>query len=104
MKIDNLALRVNGKDNVATVFADGISAGDNVCVVEADGSREDILVHNDVPYGHKIALADLSKGELIVKYGETIGMASQDIRKGEHVHVQNLDAIRGRGDSGRDNK
>ena len=38
------------------------------------------------------------KGEHIIKYGEVIGGASADIRKGEYVHIHNLEALRGRGD------
>ena len=38
------------------------------------------------------------EGELIMKYGEEIGIATKDIVKGEYVHVHNLDSMRGRGD------
>ena len=34
----------------------------------------------------------------IMKYGECIGAANAAIRKGEYVHVHNMDALRGRGD------
>ena len=51
-----------------------------------------------MPYGHKIAVKDIKKGELIMKYGEEIGIATKDIVKGEYVHVHNLDSMRGRGD------
>ncbi|MDP1993088.1 MAG: SAF domain-containing protein [Syntrophales bacterium] len=40
----------------------------------------------------------MKKGDLIVKYGEPIGIATQDIRIGQHVHVHNLESARGRGD------
>jgi len=33
-----------------------------------------------------------------VKYGEPIGIATRDIRSGQHVHVHNLESARGRGD------
>ncbi len=33
-----------------------------------------------------------------MKYGECIGAASCDIKKGDYVHVHNLEALRGRGD------
>ena len=44
------------------------------------------------------ALRDIRKGEHIMKYGESIGAASCDIKKGDYVHVHNLEALRGRGD------
>lgn len=40
--------------------------------------------------GHKYAIRDISEGEEIVKYGQPIGFASADIKKGEHVHSHNL--------------
>ncbi|MBP3381913.1 MAG: altronate dehydratase [Clostridia bacterium] len=40
--------------------------------------------------GHKYALVDIKQGENIIKYGEPIGHATVDIRKGEHVHTHNV--------------
>jgi altronate dehydratase small subunit len=93
-----IALKVNDRDNVATIFANGIVDGTEVEVRDKRGGKEVIKVIGDVPYGHKIALCDIKKGEQITKYGEEIGVASHDIRKGEYVHVHNLDSMRGRGD------
>ena len=53
---------------------------------------------DDIPFGHKFALRDIAQGELIIKYGEEIGVASRDIAQGTYVHVHNLDSMRGRGD------
>lgn len=93
-----IALKVNDKDNVATIFANGITDGTVVEARDPRGNMEEITVIGDVPYGHKIALKPIHKGELIIKYGEEIGMASADIVKGEYVHVHNLESMRGRGD------
>jgi altronate hydrolase len=40
--------------------------------------------------GHKYADRDIQKGESIIKYGFPIGVATKDIKKGEHVHVHNV--------------
>lgn len=93
-----LALKVDDLDNVATIFANGIVDGTQVEVRDKKGNSEILTVHGDVPYGHKIALRDITTGEHIMKYGESIGAASHDIKKGDYVHVHNLDALRGRGD------
>ena len=93
-----LALKVDDLDNVATIFANDIKDGMEVEVRDKKGHSEIITVHGDVPYGHKIALRDISKGEPIMKYGESIGCASHDIKKGDYVHIHNMDAMRGRGD------
>ena len=93
-----LALHVDEKDNVATIFANGITDGTVVEIRDKSGRGEKVAVIGDVPYGHKIAVRDIARGEHIMKYGESIGRALTDIRKGEYVHVHNLEALRGRGD------
>ena len=40
--------------------------------------------------GHKYALRDIRQGENIIKYGNPIGHAICDIKKGEHVHTHNV--------------
>ena len=67
-----LALKVDDLDNVATIFADDITDGTVVEVRDKKGQKEEICVHGDVPYGHKIAVTDIPKGAHIMKYGESI--------------------------------
>ena len=62
-----LALKVDDLDNVATIFANGITDGTEVEVRDKKGNSEIITVHGDVPYGHKIALRDIAPGEHIMK-------------------------------------
>ncbi len=93
-----LALKVADADNVATVFADGTTAGTVVCVRDRAGNESLVTALGDIPYGHKIAIADIAVGQTIVKYGESIGVASREIAVGDYVHVHNLDSMRGRGD------
>ena len=97
-----LALKVNDKDNVATIFAEQVQGGDVIQIRDKKGETTEVKALEAVPYGHKIALQDIAKGQIIVKYGEEIGMASADIRKGEHVHVHNLESMRARGDWNKD--
>lgn len=93
-----LALKVDDKDNVATIFANGIKDGMEVEIRDKKGEMTPVKVLGDVPYGHKIAVFDIKRGDAIMKYGESIGAASRDIRRGEYVHVHNMVAMRGRGD------
>ena len=76
---ENIALKVTDKDNVATIFADDITDGSRVTVLDKRGERQEYTVKGTVPYGHKIALAPIKKGELIIKYGEEIGIATHEI-------------------------
>lgn len=43
----------------------------------------------EIPALHKVALTDIPVGGRIIKYQQTIGIASQPIRAGEHVHSHN---------------
>ncbi len=49
-----------------------------------------IVVQDDIPSGHKIALQPIKKGDKVIKQGVPIGSASKTIRPGQHVHLQNL--------------
>lgn len=40
--------------------------------------------------GHKYALIDINKGENVIKYGSPIGHATENIKKGDHVHTHNV--------------
>ena len=79
------------EDNVGVVVVEGLTAGtDMLCVVTEDNSDFRLTATQDVPIGHKVALADLSEGGTVIKYGEDIGKLVSDVVKGEHVHVHNL--------------
>ncbi len=40
--------------------------------------------------GHKYALRDIKNGENVIKYGQPIGHATEDIGAGDHVHTHNV--------------
>ena len=85
----------NRKDNVGVVVVEGLRAGeDMLCVVTEDDSDFRLASKNDVPIGHKIALADLKEGDAAVKYGQHIGTVTKAVAKGEHVHTHNLKTAR----------
>ena len=58
----------------------------------------EVTMKEDVKFGHKFAIKDVKNGEHVIKYGESIGVATKDITIGEHVHVHNVESDRGRGD------
>jgi altronate dehydratase small subunit len=76
----SLALKVSDRDNVATIFST-VAAHSAVEVRDKKGYSEIITASADIPYGHKIAVADIAVGERIFKYGEEIGAATRDIKK-----------------------
>ncbi|GHV43957.1 D-galactarate dehydratase [Synergistales bacterium] len=91
------AHRVAELDNVAVVVRDA-RTGEALTVQSGGAEPLSVTTVSDILAGHKVALTDLKKGEAVVKYGSVIGAAITDIAKGEHVHVHNLEGIRGRGD------
>ncbi len=73
---------------VATVDIETGETAKGLCM----DSQENIEVKalQDIPLGHKIALADMKMGDTVIKYGNDIGKVVADIKKGEHTHIHNL--------------
>ena len=90
------AIMIKPEDNVATALRD-LRAGEAATIGSDDG-QPPVQVSEDIPYGHKFAVVGVEKGDLIIKYGETIGRATLAISRGAHAHVQNIESLRGRGD------
>ena len=90
------ALVLELKDNVANVLED-VEPQDEVSAQLGKESRSLIAIER-IPFGFKMAIVDIPKEGVVFKYGEAIGIASQDIKKGSLVHVHNIGGARGRGD------
>ena len=80
-----LAIRVHPRDNVAVVAAD-VPAGGAVRL--GDGSE--LQAVEAIARGSKVALIPIPCGEAVIRYGEEIGTATEDIAAGQHVHTHNL--------------
>ena len=79
------ALVIDPADNVATLLCEVPPQAD-ICWDEVAG----VVARERIPEGHKVALRDIAKGEIVRKYGHPIGTADRDIAAGEHVHTHNL--------------
>jgi altronate dehydratase small subunit len=90
------ALIMHSDDNVATLVEE-VEGGEEVSA-EIGSEKRTLRAKEKIPFGFKIALADISQGGTVVKYGELIGKASAPISRGELVHVHNVEGTRGRGD------
>ena len=86
------AMIIDAKDKVA-VAIEPIAKGDNAVYV-CEGRQVSLPALEDITIYHKLATRDIAKGEPVVKYGEHIGVASSDIKAGEHVHVHNVEGHR----------
>lgn len=71
-----------------------INPNDNVCVALEDlksGYFENgVTLLSDVPFGHKVLLTDLKKGDCVIKYGNPIGKLLRDEKAGAYIHQHNL--------------
>ncbi|WP_409346829.1 UxaA family hydrolase [Paenibacillus sp. MBLB4367] len=90
------AIVMDANDHVATALAD-LQTGQTIKYRVKEEARE-LVLQDAVPFGHKVAIADILEGEHVRKYGEVIGRATTAIPAGKHVHVHNIEGIRGRGD------
>ena len=77
-------------DSVGVATVD-IKAGETAEGLFMD-SQEPVEVKtlSDIPLGHKIAMIDHHVGGSVIKYGADIGKVVADVKKGGHVHTQNL--------------
>ena len=53
-------------------------------------SSFETLAQSDIPKGHKFALRSIAKGAAVIRYGQIIGYATEDIAAGAHVQSHNL--------------
>ena len=71
---------INDLDNVAVAL----------CDLKAGETHEGVVLLEDITKGHKFALTFIEEGSHIIKYGNPIAQAVQNISAGEHVHTHNV--------------
>lgn len=86
------ALIIKSEDSVAVAVED-LNEGDLATYIVNGEERQTRVVQN-IPIYHKFSVVDIRKGDHVLKYGESIGAANQDIRVGEHIHTHNVTSIR----------
>ena len=82
------ALLMDDADNVVTCVTE-VSKGDEVCYRKGTEILS-VTAEEDIPFCHKIALADLKEGDEVIKYGELIGRTVKAIPKGHLVNHENI--------------
>jgi altronate dehydratase small subunit len=80
------AVQIAPEDHVAVAVRDLQGPVD----VLAGDQRIQCVLPSRIPMGHKFALADISAGTEIRKYGQVIGVLSRPVAVGEHIHIHNL--------------
>jgi len=90
-KVANI-LQLKASDNVGIALTD-LYKGDSGYIrspVDDSLALTEIVVKDDIPFGHKIALRRITANNEVVKYGYVIGLAIAAINVGAHVHVHNI--------------
>ncbi len=86
---------VHAKEDSVGVAVEDIYAGETADGIILEGeSVVTVKALQNIPLGHKIALLPLRAGDIVKKYGESIGKAAEPISPGAHVHVHNLRSAR----------
>ena len=78
-------IHVHSKDNVIVALKD-LQAGTELVM----DNKDTLTLLSDIKRGNKRAITPINKGENIIKYGFPLGHATQNIKKGEHVHTHNV--------------
>ena len=82
-------LHINSKDNVVVALSD-LAKGTEITV---DGRC--IILKDDIPAGHKIALCDFHTGDVVVKYGFPIGSLKEDRTEGSLINEKYIRTLLG---------
>lgn len=78
------AIKISPRDNVAIA----VSPIPTDSIVTVPGSGE-VKTNEEITRGHKIALFPIPKGDDVIRYGEVLCRAAEDIRPGDWVHTHN---------------
>ena len=62
----------------------------HIIINKKDNIAVELTGNENIPAGHKFAICNIKKDDFIIKYGEVIGRAKCDIKKGEWVHSHNV--------------
>ncbi|MFX0028297.1 MAG: UxaA family hydrolase [Candidatus Hermodarchaeota archaeon] len=75
---------IDPMDNCATALED----------IPQDASVElqdkTIKINHEIPLGHKFAIKKIEKDSNIIKYGEVIGISTENISEGDWIHIHNI--------------
>lgn len=81
--MQNIVIKTNESDNVAIVAnPTGLKLG----AIVLGG----VVLNEDIPMGHKVALQTLNEGDAVIRYGQTIGFANKKMEKGSWVNEFNI--------------
>jgi galactarate dehydratase len=82
--IENTVIQTTPSDNVGIICnAFGLKKGTTVL--------NNIVLTEDIPMGHKVALTEINRDESVIRYGQIIGYANKNIQIGEWVNENKIE-------------
>lgn len=81
---ENSAIHLHSLDNVAIARVP-LAAGQRIQI-----AGRMITLLDPVPAGHKVAIASIPAGSMVVRYGQNMGRAKTAIEAGQHIHTHNV--------------
>lgn len=77
-------IKINPADNVIVAISP-LTVGEKL-----SAGNTDLIIKEDIPAGHKVALSDFNTDDYIIKYGSPIGHARKTIAAGSWVNETNI--------------
>lgn len=87
------ALQLNENDNVATAI-ETVKKNETVVILLNGNIVHEVIVNHNINKYFKVALSQINKDGVVIKYGEVIGRANVDLNVGDVVHVDELRSIK----------
>ena len=89
-KFMDYSVLLDDNDNVVTAIKD-IPKGIYSFIIS--GERKNLYVNKKIYAGFKVSILNIKKGEIIYKYGSKIGIAKNNIKPGNKVHIENMSSL-----------
>ena len=90
-KFDLDAIILKPKDNVGTSIKP--LKRNTEIILKLEKQLINFVIKENIKLCHKFSLSKIRKGDKIIKYGEIIGVAIDDIQSGNLVHIHNIQSL-----------
>ena len=90
-KFDFDAIILKPKDNVGTSIKP--LKRNTEIILKLEKQLINFVIKENIKLCHKFSLSKIRKGDKIIKYGEIIGVAIDDIQSGNLVHIHNIQSL-----------
>lgn len=90
-KFDFDAIILKPNDNVGTSIKH--LKRNTEIILKLEKQLINFVIKENIKLCHKFSLSKIRRGDKIIKYGEIIGVAIDDIQSGNLVHIHNIQSL-----------